>query len=227
MERPQTKVRKPELLYIVGCEGKNQETKYFEKVQEIINSIPSRKCNVLFDFAEPFGGDPLCVVERTVTKSIGKTNKAAIFDYDGKKKKYEQALELATENKIDIGNTNYCFDLWMILHKEDYFVQVSHQDDYANELRRVYGLSSVANIKKESNVETVVNQISLEDIVNAVRRAELIEAMNSTKTPNVTEIKKLPYYDNPDTQIHLVLKEIFRKAGIEINCNVNEISKEE
>lgn len=149
MERPQSKARKPELLYIVGCEGKNQETKYFEKVQEIINSIPSRKCNVLFDFAEPFGGDLLCVVERTVTKSIGKTNKAAIFDYDGKKKKYEQALELANDNKIDIGNTNYCFDLWMILHKEDYFVQVSHQDDYADELRRVYGLPSDANIKKK------------------------------------------------------------------------------
>lgn len=225
MERPQSKARKPELLYIVGCEGKNQETKYFEKVQEIINSIPSRKCNVLFDFAEPFGGDPLCVVERTVTKSIGKTNKAAIFDYDGKKKKYEQALELANDNKIDIRNTNYCFDLWMILHKEDYFVQVSHQDDYADELRRVYGLPSDANIKKEANVELAVNKISLQDIISAIQRAEWIESINSENTPNVTEIKQLPYYDNPDTQMHVVLKKIFRKAGISIEHTTENVEE--
>ena len=98
MERPQKEIRKPELLYIVGCEGKNQEKKYFERVQYIINSIPSRTWNVLFDFAEPFGGNPRCVVERTINKSIGKSKKMAIFDYDGKQKEYEEALELADAN---------------------------------------------------------------------------------------------------------------------------------
>mgnify|MGYP002512666801 FL=1 len=117
MERPQKEIRKPELLYIVGCEGKNQETKYFERVQNIINSIPSRKRDILFDFAEPFGGNPRCVVERTIDKSIGKSNKVAVFDYDGKQKEYEEALELAEENKIELGNTNYCFDLWLIYQK--------------------------------------------------------------------------------------------------------------
>lgn len=43
MERPKNKMRKPELLYIVGCEGKNQEKIYFERVQHIINSISSRQ----------------------------------------------------------------------------------------------------------------------------------------------------------------------------------------
>lgn len=104
-------------FYIVGCEGKNQETKYFERVQNIINSIPSRKRDILFDFAEPFGGNPRCVVERTINKSIGKSNKVAVFDYDGKQKEYEEALELAEENKIELGNTNYCFDLWLIYQK--------------------------------------------------------------------------------------------------------------
>ncbi len=73
----------------------------------------------------------------------------AVFDYDGKQKEYEEALELAEENKIELGNTNYCFDLWLILHKEDYFHPVSHQDDYANDLRRVFGLSADAISKKK------------------------------------------------------------------------------
>lgn len=96
----------------------------------------------------------------------------AVFDYDGKQKEYEEALELAEENKIELGNTNYCFDLWLILHKEDYFHPVAHQDDYANDLRRVFGLSADANIKKEANVNRIVSQIDLSDIVTAIKRAD-------------------------------------------------------
>lgn len=217
MERPQAKMRKPELLYIVGCEGINQEKKYFKKVQEIINSIPTRKMDVLFDFAEPFGGNPRNVVERTITKSIGKTNKVAVFDYDGKTKEYEEALELANENKIELGNTSYCFDLWLILHKEDYFDPVSHQGDYANDLRRVYGLSYNANIKKEANVDKMIEQIELKDIVDAIRRADRIERANNKKTPHITAYKRMRYYDNPDTRMHTVLRIIFERVGVKID----------
>lgn len=216
MERPKKELRKPELLYIVGCEGENQEKKYFEKVQKIINSISTRKWDVLFDFAEPFGGNPRCVVERTVTKSIGKTNKVAVFDYDGKTKEFEEALELANENKIELGYTNYCFDLWMILHKEDFFDYVSHQDDYADDLRRVYKLPSNANIKKMANVERIIEQIELNDIIDAIHRSVIIEKTNMEKPPNVTTIQKIKYHDNPDTQMHTALIRIFKKAGIHI-----------
>lgn len=217
MERPQKELRKPELLYIIGCEGKNQEKKYFEKVQNLINSIPSRTWNVLFDFAEPFGGNPRCVVERTINKSIGKSNKMAIFDYDGKQKEYEEALELAEENKIELGNTNYCFDLWLILHKEDYFYPVSHQDDYASDLRRVFGLPADANIKKEANVNKIISQIELNDIIAAIKRANKIEQDNLKRTQHHTPNSKIAYYDNPDTQMHIALKTIFNKTGIKIN----------
>ncbi len=172
MERPRSKVRKPELLYIVGCEGKNQEPKYFEKVQKIINSIPSRK--------------------------------------------YEEALELAQENRIDVGNTNYCFDLWLILHKIDYFDKVSNQDDYATDLKKVYGLHENANIKRETNVDTIIQQIKLKDIADAIRRAEEIEKINSKVSPHLTTIKRLTYYDNPVTKMHIILKMIFNKAGVKI-----------
>ena len=67
------------------------------------------------------------VVERTIQKSIGKENKVSVFDYDGKKDKYEEAIDLTIENKIELGYTNYCFDLWLILHKEDYFDIVQNQ----------------------------------------------------------------------------------------------------
>lgn len=100
MNRPGAKPRLPELLYIVGCEGKNQERLYFERIKVLINDIPTRKKNIDFSFAEPYGGDPLCVVNRTIEKSIMKTNKLSVFDYDRKKEKYEQAIDLGIDKKF-------------------------------------------------------------------------------------------------------------------------------
>lgn len=216
MERPQNKARKPQVLYIIGCEGKNQEPMYFNRVMKLINENVNRKADVLFDYAEPYGGDPKCVVERTVQKSIGKSNKLSVFDFDGKKIKFEEAIELANENRIELGYTNFCFDLWIILHKADCFGTVLHQDDYADEVRRVFGLPITANIKKSSNVEKIMEQITLEDIKTAIIRADKIDTSNLTQTPNYTSQKNIVYYNNPDTQVHTALKSIFQKVGISL-----------
>lgn len=109
MNRPKNnKIRRPQFLCIVGCEGKNQERIYFDKVAELVNCVEERTHDLVFDYAEPYGGNPKCVVERTIQKSIGKENKVSVFDYDGKKDKYEEAIDLAIENKIELGYTNYC-----------------------------------------------------------------------------------------------------------------------
>lgn len=203
-------------MYIIGCEGANQEKLYFEKIQEIVNSIEERTYDLLFDFAEPFGGDPKCVVERAVKKSIGKMNKAAVFDYDGKKEKYEEAIDLAMDKQITLGYTNYCFDLWLILHKEDYICSVNSSDGYIEELRRVYGLKDNANVKKRDQVKAILEKINLEDIKAAIRRAEMIVASNLEKEANKT-MKEYEYYDNPDTQMHEMLKSVFSKTGIKFS----------
>lgn len=212
MNRPQKKSKRPQLLCILGCEGKNQECLYFNKVQELVNMIEQRTHDLIFDYAEPFGGDPKCVVERTIKKSIGKTNKASVFDYDGKTKKYEEAIDLAKEHQIVLGYTNYCFDLWLILHKENYTQTVKSQDGYVNELRKVYGLKKGANIKKKEQVEKIVEQISMEDIRFAISNAEKMTSdvkRIQNKTPQGSD-----YYDNPDTQLHIMLKGLFQKAGV-------------
>lgn len=213
MNRPEKERRRPKFLCIIGCEGKNQERLYFNRVQEIVNGIGKRSYDLQFDYAEPFGGDPKCVVERTVLKSIGKINKAAVFDYDGKRTKYEEAIDLAVEKDIVLGYTNYCFDLWLLLHKEDYFEEVSGQDDYAEELRSVYGLDREANVKKKRQVDKILEQISMEDIEAAISRAETIASDNLQRTANKTPHGR-DYYDNPDTQVHSLLKWLFGQVGV-------------
>lgn len=201
------------MLFIIGCEGANQERIYFDKIQELANGMERRKYDILFDYAEPFGGDPKCVVERTITKSIGKSNKISVFDHDGKTKKYEDAIDLATENKIFAGYSNFCFDLWLILHKEDYYQEVENQDGYAEEMRRVFKLGKFANIKRKEQVERIVNQITMQDVKDAIVRADIIEARNRERDSILTP-KSNRYYNNPDTQVHNVLKSIFAKAEI-------------
>ncbi len=213
MNRPQRRPKRPKFLCILGCEGENQERLYFNKVQELVNNIEERTHDLMFDYAEPFGGDPKCVVERTITKSIGKTNRASIFDYDGKRKKFEEAIDLAKEHQIVLGYTNYCFDLWLILHKKYYSQEVTSQDGYTQELRRVYGLRKGANIKKREQVEKIIAQINLEDIRTAMSNAERITSdvkRTFNKTPQGND-----YYDNPDTQLHIMLRTILKKVGVD------------
>ena len=135
----------------------------------------------------------------------------------GKKDKYEEAIDLAIENKIELGYTNYCFDLWLILHKEDYFDIVQNQDAYADKLRQVFGLAADANIKKEKRVTEIVNQIGLSDIKNAIQRGKKISEDNQGKEANKTP-KENRYYDNPDTQMHVLLQFLFAKVGINIDA---------
>ena len=216
LDRPNSsRVRKPQFLCIVGCEGKNQERMYLEKIAQLVNCVEERSRDLVFDFAEPYGGTPKCVVERTLKKSIGKENKASIFDYDGKKVKYEEAIDLAKENKIELGYSNYSFDLWLLLHKEDYFAVVPNQKEYEDELRRVYGLPAEESIKRGRKVERILEQIEWPDIKTAIERAEKIAIDNEGRQENITAGNNI-YYDNPDTQMHVLLKFLFKKVGVNI-----------
>lgn len=213
MNRPKAKSRKRELLYIIGCEGKNQETLYFEKVRRLFNEIETRQYDIVFDYAEPFGGDPRCVVERTVHKSIGKENKAAVFDYDGKREKYEEAIDLAHRNHVELGYSNYCFDLWLVWNKMDYHDAVDNQSDYASLIRSAYRLSFNANIKKIATVEKIVSQITTENIFSAIKRAERVIGKKKAGAKIFTP-QGWHYYENPDTQLHNLLLNIINKMGI-------------
>lgn len=44
-----------------------------------MNCVEERTHDLVFDYAEPYGGNPKCVVERTIQKSIGKENKVSVL----------------------------------------------------------------------------------------------------------------------------------------------------
>lgn len=208
------KTRRPELLYIMGVEGANQEKKYFESLKVLINEVEERKYNIDFRFVEPFGGNPKCVAERVINTSVGKENKIAVFDYDGMKEKFEEALDLCDEKSVDIGYTNYCFDLWLVWHKEDLFSVVPNQHAYGADVKRLFGIGSNEDFKKRAVVERINSQIRLDDIKAAITRAESVCIDSRPDVNKETSPNGHNYYNNPDTSMHVVLKEIFSKVGI-------------
>jgi hypothetical protein len=202
--------RKPTVLFILAVEGQNQEKMYFERIKILINSIPNRKNNIDFRFVEPFGGDPKCVVERVLATSIGKTNKIAVFDHDGKTNKFEEAIDLGYQNNIHIGYTNY----WLIWHKKDFNTIVADHHAYIEDLKLAFNLNNSLDIKNKSTVHLINSTIGLKEIKKAINRAEFVCRENKNTNIAITTPNKNNYYSNPDTSIHLVIKKIFNAVGL-------------
>ena len=70
--------------------------------------------------------------------------------------------------------SNVNFDLWLILHEQDYNKRVSKNDAYINDVRRVYGLKRADDIKSEDVINKILGQITLKDVKEAIKRAENI-----------------------------------------------------
>lgn len=103
------------------------------------------------------------------------------------------------------------FDLWLILHKEDYNKSVSRNDAYISDVRRVFGLKPTDDIKNEDVIKRILHQITLDDVKSAIRRAELIRK-NKVKADS-TKIGNTTIYSNPDFSIHEFLRAVLEDSG--------------
>ena len=92
---------------------------------------------------------------------------------------------------------------------------VPNQKEYEDEIRRVYGLPAEESIKRGRKVERILEQIEWPDIKTAIERAEKIAIDNEGRQENITAGNNI-YYDNPDTQMHVLLKFLFKKVGVNI-----------
>ena len=103
------------------------------------------------------------------------------------------------------------FDLWLIIHKEDYYKSVCSNDAYVADVRRIYGLRSRENIKSESTIKKILKQITLEDVKSAIERADNIRE-GKIDTGKML-IGSTVYYSNPDFSIHEFLKVVLADCG--------------
>lgn len=205
--------RRPINRYLGACEGL-QEKLYFAYLKQLIRGIANRSHDVEFDIINTHGGSPLVVAKRAYGAATGRNTRVAAFDYDGKTADFAEALDYCRKNGIVTGYSNYCFDLWLLLHKRMHLRTITSLADYEDIIRVAYGLRADANIKEQATIAILLASITLDDVRAAITHAKGICVNNSAnrqlqRTPGAME-----FYENPDLSIHVFVERVLREAGL-------------
>lgn len=206
-------MRKYRKTYLCICDGL-QEKLYLEHVALLIKNFPLKvvKFNTFID------------IPHRLEKRYEAYESAAVFDFDHNGVEFKRNIEIcdALNKKLKPSKqkegryiyhaySNVNFDLWLILHKEDYNKSVTRNDTYVSDVRRTFGLKPMENIKNEDVIKKILNQITLEDIKMAIKRAETIRK-NKAKIDCI-RIGNTSVYSNPDFSIHVFLKAVLEDSG--------------
>jgi hypothetical protein len=144
---------------------------------------------------------------------MGDRLKVAIFDFDGKQRDFESALDLCYKSNIVHGFSNYSFDLWLILHKIPFYRSVTSSAQYQVQLSQTYQLSS-SNSKSTDSMNKILSQIALSDVRHAIDNGKLIDQINQNGRTSHKTSRSISYYLNPDLSIHHFVEQIFIETGI-------------
>lgn len=199
--------------YLCICEGQ-QERMYFDHLAKLIKDFPKKvvKFNTFIDSPH------------RLEKRYEEYDSAAIFDYDFNETEFYRNIEICNQlnkklkpTKRNSGRhiyhaySNVNFDLWLILHKQDYNKRVSKNDAYINDVRRVYGLKRADDIKSEDIINKILVQITLKDVKEAIKRAENIRIIKEESDSK--NIFNTLIYENPDFSIHEFLRFVLEDSG--------------
>jgi hypothetical protein len=165
--------REPRRRFTLFCEGKNTEPLYF-------NALRVRLAHALIEIRiNKAAGVPYTIAEQAVqlakeTRCANRRRKRdsyeerdqiwAIFDRD-EHPRYEEAVALCVASGVHIARSNPCFEIWLILHEQDYDKPDGRQaiQDYLRALRPEYD----PNKGKAPNCSELLSRVA-----EAERRAE-------------------------------------------------------
>lgn len=129
-----SKPRPQKKIYWIFSEGEVTEPSYLAEVQ--------RRCDgVVFDIKEKgFGPTTLVKKARSAKKARPKRNPDfdevwCVFDRD-EHPNIESAMQEARDSEISVALSNPCFELWLVLHREDQTAHIGRHEiaKRANEL---------------------------------------------------------------------------------------------
>ena len=113
--------------------------------------------------------------------------------------------------KYELGYSNFTFELWMVLHKDEAFASQNHRRDYLNGINKAFNKDyySLDDFKKEKEFQTILDTLTLNDIIRAIKRAENIEQRNKTNGFKAINHKGYIYYkENPSLSFHEIIKKV-------------------
>lgn len=180
--------RLPRARFILFCEGKNTEPEYFRCLGRIVK-------DALID-VEIVGaaGTPKTIANRAVERireirrhrrdSFEKNDKVwAVFDRD-EHPFYDEAIALCEGEGVGVGRSNPCFELWLILHIEDYDKACTRRQiqDHLGKIHPPYK----ADKRKLVEVEALISSIEAAEARGAKQCQRRMEERASFGPPSTT-----------------------------------------
>lgn len=126
--------REPKRRFLIYCEGENTEPGYFRALRRHLRSA-------LIEIEVEPTGAPITIAERAVSRArsegLAKPSRKrpansyetgdqvwAVFDRD-EHEHFNKAVALCEQHGVQVGRSNPCFEIWLILHFEEF----DRQDD--------------------------------------------------------------------------------------------------
>lgn len=163
-------VREPRRVFYLFCEGQNTEPGYFAALRRVVR-------DALIEI-QSFGaaGDPKALSAAAVAHSKGLTRRSrnsfeekdevwAVFDRDDWDHYYE-AIEICRKNGVKVANSNPCFEIWLILHVQE-FHKACGQAEVCRALQRIR--ADYDPVKKVLDFDELITHLD-----DAERRGEAV-----------------------------------------------------
>jgi hypothetical protein len=191
--------RNPKQTFYILCEGANTEPEYFNAVKRLNTQIildVRRGVGVPMTVAS--AASDLCKERGLSKKSKKKLNSFetrdqvwAVFDRD-EHPKFDDAIALCNKTGVGVGRSNPCFEVWLILHREDY-----HKPDGRKLVQdRLAKICPEYDAKKGKTADC----------------SKLIEALELAEKRSVAQLKKRSDegspFGPPSTTVHLLTQAI-------------------
>ncbi len=137
--------------------------------------------------------------------------------------KFEGVLEEMREAdkekniKYRLGYSNFTFELWIILHKKDFFGPLNDRKQYLVPIQQCFDekFEDLDHYKHESTFKRCLEKLTLDDVKKAIKRADKLSQQNITDKKRITRHSGYFYYrDNLALSINEVVKKILFECGV-------------
>lgn len=218
--------RKESQYFFVCVEGECERL-YLNRLKKIINECTHGK--FCFDFKPEF--DRKVSSLRRNRASIKSEYVFYFWDKEGESGQDEDCFCKVFEDlrqlqkawpsiEIRPGYSHLSFELWILLHRQDFKTPLSSKKKYLDHINRAFGTSfeSLDEYKAADNFRKLVESIELKDVFNAIRRADAIrefhEENESASHPIHRTSPHTAYQTNPDILIQDCIRTILKICKI-------------
>lgn len=127
------------------------------------------------------------------------------------------AVKKSKKIQYSLGYSNFTFELWIILHKENCNGALVNRTQYLPRINRIFGedFDSLKEYKEERNFKRCLSKLTLADVRDAIQRAQAI--MNKNREDEKREMQhcRFKYYpDNPALTIWEPIAQILKDCTI-------------